>query len=779
MTRPRLVGLALLAIVIAISALILGSRAQLRTDMGFLLPRSPSADTRLLLDQMQKGPTANLLLVRLSGAKPAVLAEVSDRMIKTLRRDARFAFATNGRATLDPATLAWIKRYRYLLNPPIAVAEFETAALRKSLEAAAASMATTLGLATKETLGADPTGRIVRVGRHLAGAGGPRLRHGVWFAPDGSGALIVVRTTASGLEIDAQAAAIEAVKAAFNTAKATRSDAAAAIVELTGSGVFALAIRDTSKRDLTVLSVAASLAVLLILVLAVRSITTVALFAVILGTAIGTGAVAVQLAFGEIHAITLTFGATLMGLAIDYPLHVLAHAKGRASVVSAAAHVGPTLRLSAVTTAAAFVPFALSSFPALAQLGVMSIVGLLAAAAMSRWVLPLISPPAGAVLMPTWATTAVFDRLARPRALAAAIVVLFLGTAGAAIAFKLPVWQDELTRLSPLPQSQVRLDRSIRSALGAPNPRHMVLLKGSSPETVLRASEAASEALSAMKANGVLTGFDPPSRYLPSAASQARRQARLPNGSRLKQSLYAALPGLPFRPTAFGAFLRDVEAARRGPVANRQSTRGTLIATRIDPLLFQARDRWFGLILLSGVKDPIRKTGEASRLGLSGARLIDLKAEADALARNYRVETLVLLGLSAMLILLILAVSRQAMADIVVVFLPVLLSVGATAAVLVATGAALSVFHLMSLFVVAGIGLDYALFLRRHRQTGDRDNTRRSVLLCGLTTIVVYSILATSALPILHGIGLTIAIGTGFAVVLASSFVGLWARERT
>lgn len=778
MTRARLAGLALLAVAIVAAALFLGSRAQLRTDMGFLLPRSPSADTRLLLDQMQRGPTANLLLVRLSGAKPPALAEISDRMVKALRRDDRFAFAANGSATLDPATLTWITRYRYLLNPPIATAEFETAALRKSLQAAAASMATTLGLATKETLGADPTGRIVRVGRHLAGSGGPSLRHGVWFTPDGAGALIVVRTAASGLEIEAQATAITAVKAAFDAAKATRSDTAAAIIELTGSGVFALAIRDTSKRDLTVLSAAASLAVLVILLLAVRSITTVALFAVILGTAIGTGAVAVQLAFGEIHAVTLTFGATLMGLAIDYPLHVLAHAKGRAGVASAAAHVGPTLRLSAVTTAAAFVPFALSSFPVLAQLGVMSIVGLLAAAAMSRWILPLIAPPARTLALPSWALATVFDRLARPKALAAAIGVLFLGTAGAAIAFKLPVWQDELTRLSPLPQSQVRLDQSIRSALGAPNPRHMVLLKGSSPESVLRASETATAALSAMKAKGVLTGFDPPSRYLPSAASQARRQARLPDETRLKENLDAALPGLPFRPAAFGAFLRDVEVARRGTVADRNSTRGTLIAARIDPLLFQAGDQWFGLILLSGVTEPISKTAETARLGATGARLIDLKAEADALARNYRVETLVLLGLSAVLILVILALSRQRMADIVVVFLPVLLSVGATAVVLVATGAALSVFHLMSLFVVAGIGLDYALFLRRHRQTADRDNTRRSVLLCSLTTIVVYSILATSALPILHGIGLTIAIGTGFAVLLASSFVGLWPKER-
>ena len=778
MRRGRLAGLTALAVAIAGCAVFLALRAHVRTDMAFLLPGSPSAETRLVVEQLRTGPTANLVFIRISGAAPRVLAGVSDRMVERLRSDDRFTFVANGRISIAPATLAWLRRYRYLLNPPISTTDFDVAALRRSLRSAIAAMATTAGLAAKDTLASDPTGRVLRVVRHLADRDGPRLRHGVWFARNGPGALIVARTAASGLEIGAQAVAIEAIRTAFSGAITVQPGVRGAILEMSGSGVFAVAIRDRTKRELTVLSVAASLAVILLLLLAVRSIAVVGVFGVLLATSVGAGAVAVQLAFGEIHAITLTFGATLMGLAIDYPLHVLAHTHGRASTAAAAEHVGPTLRLSAFTTAAAFLPFAFSSFPALAQLGVMSIVGLLVAAAISRWVLPLVLSGGRALAIPTLLTTSVFERLAKPRAAFAVGAILLLGAGIAATVLTRPVWQDDLTRLSPLPRQQIRLDQSIRSALGAPNPRLMVLLRGSSAEQVLRASEAASRHLAALRADGALRGFIAPSRYLPSAAEQVRRQGRLPDADVLRRSLKAAQTGLPFRPDAFQPFVRDVEAARRGPVADRASTRGTLIESRLDPLLFKVGDRWFGLVPLVGIQGAADRIAASKPLRSIGAKLIDLKAQADALARNYRIETLVLLGISGLLVIAALAVGRRRLSDVAAVFLPVLLSVGATGAVLVLTGAALSVFHLMSLFVVAGIGLDYALFLRQHRGSDDRDNTRRSVLLCGLTTIAVYSILATSAMPILQGIGLTIAAGTGFVVVFASSFVGLWCREQ-
>ena len=59
-----------------------------------------------------------------------------------------------------------------------------------------------------------------------------------------------------------------------------------------------------------------------------------------------------------------------------------------------------------------------------------------------------------------------------------------------------------------------------------------------------------------------------------------------------------------------------------------------------------------------------------------------------------------------------------------------------TAAALVAVGEKLTIFHLVSLLLVVGVGLNYALFFgRRHASAAERDLTLLSVTVAGLATL--------------------------------------------
>ncbi len=60
-------------------------------------------------------------------------------------------------------------------------------------------------------------------------------------------------------------------------------------------------------------------------------------------------------------------------------------------------------------------------------------------------------------------------------------------------------------------------------------------------------------------------GYDHAARYVPSAATQLRRQQRLPDADALREALQAALAGTPFRPDVFEPFVQDVERARTLP----------------------------------------------------------------------------------------------------------------------------------------------------------------------------------------------------------------------
>ena len=90
-----------------------------------------------------------------------------------------------------------------------------------------------------------------------------------------------------------------------------------------------------------------------------------------------------------------------------------------------------------------------------------------------------------------------------------------------------------------------------------------------------------------------------------------------------------------------------------------------------------------------------------------------------------------------------------------------------------ATGEAVNL--ILNVLLVMGLGLDYALFFNRSEASAqERAHTLYGLLVCATTTILVFGILATSTIPVLHAIGLTASVGS-FCCLL---FTGLMAKEK-
>jgi len=89
-------------------------------------------------------------------------------------------------------------------------------------------------------------------------------------------------------------------------------------------------------------------------------------------------------------------------------------------------------------------------------------------------------------------------------------------------------------------------------------------------------------------------------------------------------------------------------------------------------------------------------------------------------------------------------------------------------AVLRAGGVSLSLFHLVALTLAAGLGLHYALFFeRRTHDAAEARRTLHATLVCVISALLVFGLLATSALPVLRAIGLTVALGVLFHFFLS------------
>ena len=85
------------------------------------------------------------------------------------------------------------------------------------------------------------------------------------------------------------------------------------------------------------------------------------------------------------------------------------------------------------------------------------------------------------------------------------------------------------------------------------------------------------------------------------------------------------------------------------------------------------------------------------------------------------------------------------------------------------TGVQLTLFHLVALLLVVGVGTNYALFFNRPQHgRDDRALMLLSLAVASLATLISASALATSGTPVLRAIGLTAAVGTVYALVLSA-----------
>lgn len=199
-----------------------------------------------------------------------------------------------------------------------------------------------------------------------------------------------------GFDIDAQESALAAVHGAFAAVKRDL-DTAGLTLELTGPGLFAIQARAAIEDDAMRFSLIATALVASLLLVTFRSPRVLGLGLLPILTGAATGIAAVSLGFGEVHGITLGFGATLIGESVDYAIYLFMQTDPARGAGGTLARIWPTLRLGVLTSICGFSAMLLSGFPGLAQLGLFSICGLVAAVLVTRFVIPLLLPEGFAI----------------------------------------------------------------------------------------------------------------------------------------------------------------------------------------------------------------------------------------------------------------------------------------------------------------------------------------------------------------------------------------------
>ncbi|HDR9355246.1 TPA: MMPL family transporter [Burkholderia vietnamiensis] len=774
------------------------ARANFTADLSAFLPRAPSAAQRVLVDQLRDGIVSRLILVAIDGGDAATRAALSRRIARTLRDDRQFSAVNNGEAANDARDRQFVFDHRYLLSPAVNPQRFSADGLHRALGDSLDLLSSSAGLVAKALLPRDPTGEVTALVDQLDSGAQPALRDGVWASRDGTRAVLVVQTAAAGADTDAQARALDAVRRAFAAATQTLPDRAAYTLAMTGPGVFSVDTRDTIRHDVERLSTASIVLIVALLLTLYRSPRTLALGLLPVLTGIAAGIAAVGVAFGTVHGLTLGFGTTLIGEAVDYSIYLFVQSAradsrnvARAGDATRAwiAAYWPTIRLGVLTSVCGFASMLFSGFPGLVQLGLYSIAGLTAAALVTRFVLPHLRGEhvairdvsrLGALLA---RATAAAPRLRWPLALlvAAACATLVIHRDG--------LWSRELAALSPVPASAQALDARLRADVGAPDVRYLVVISAPSEQAALERAEQVAAQLQPLVDRGALAGFETPARYLPSDAAQRARQASLPSADVLAARMRDAVANQPVsvQPELFAPFIADVDAARRAPLLTRDDLRGTSMAVAVDALLTERDGRWNAMLPLraadrargassaaaapdaAAALDTAAIRAAVARAGVRDALFVDLKAEADRLYVDYVREDLrlSLAGFAAIAVLLLIALRspRRALRALA----PLVAAVVVVAAAFALARVPLTILHLVGMLLIVAVGSNYALFFcKRDDAQPVTPYTLVSLLVANAATVAGFGLLALSHVPLLETFGLTVGPGAMLALAFAA-----------
>ncbi|HMF95593.1 MAG TPA: MMPL family transporter, partial [Vicinamibacterales bacterium] len=426
------------------------------------------------------------------------------------------------------------------------------------------------------------------------------------------------------------------------------------------------------------------------------------------------------------------------------------------------------------TTAATFYGLMFVDFPSLQQLGRLLGHSMMACGMLTLVMVPALLPrrapkrPAPVLLMPGLADWIVNRR--RTLLVASALVTCVFGLA--ATRLRINPTLDRLRSTTPA----ALLEAKIGPTFGLPSDIYVVLDEGPALDPLL----AANERLAAMLARDLPdVAVQPPSRLLPSLASQTRSAQRIEQSHLtadvVRASLDRARVAADFTPGAFDPF------AERLPRLLDRSGRLTLqgyvahgLSDVIDRLVASDHDRWtLATYVFPTSAEQTARVQQIVDAVNPSATLTGLTLVNRELARSFLPQFVKGLVIGTAIVVALVVAAFRGWRLSLYALLPTAIGLVWAAGVLGIAGVELDLFAVFAVVTFVGIGVDYGIHLvHRYRERGDATRATAElapvILVAAAITMLGYGTLVTSSYPPLQSMGVVSVVST---ITLAAASV--------
>ncbi len=766
-------ALALIAAALAM-AIYSGLHLRVGTDITNFLPVGSRSELAALSSRLADSPLTRTMVLSIAADEPAVAIAAAHELAEHLRAHPEVAWVRSevGATDLEEVYRLYFPHRLALLSDrperelPVRLSDAELRARARELRQRLASPASSF---FEPLVAADPLGAFeARVRSWQDRETTLRMVDGQLVTPDGRFAILLLGTRSSAFDSGSQGRLLADLETAFDAIAARRG--AGLQLERSAVGAFAVAAERSIKRELVWIISGSAIGVMLLFLAFVASAHGLVIVVLPPLSGILVAVTSSLLVFGRLDGLTMAFGTSLMGIAIDYSNHLLLHhglAQPPESPLRTAARLRGSLVLGALTTVASFVGLLLTPFPAFRQMAFFAITGVLTSLAASLWILPTLLARAPALPARTRVAAARFDRAYRhlerlPRRW------LFAGLAlctASAVALPAVEWSDDLSRLTRFDAALVDEDRRVRERVEQLDGSRFVIALAPDHDTAVARNDEIHARLEAVAETGALDSTRSLHALLWSPELQRRNLAVLAALPDLAQRLDAAFRAEGFRPGAFAAFADALAGPPPAPLRL-----GELLASPLRdlfaPFVFELGDRIAVVTYLRGLHDP--GAVRAALADLDDVHLLDQRSFVDDIYREFRETSLRQILFGSGLVLLLLALRYRAWRPVLAAFVPSALVALVVLAMLAGLREPANLLHVMSLVMVIGMGVDYGIFCVDSAGRGEEFGaTLLSLLLSCLTTALVFGTLSLSSQPSLRAIGLTTGVGILLSFALA------------
>lgn len=543
--------------------------------------------------------------------------------------------------------------------------------------------------------------------------------------------------------------------------------------EYFGGALVAVANAKQIKKDIQLTVGIAVTVLLLILILFYRKLSVPLILFV--PTAFGA-LLAVALLFlirTKISAVSLGIGSVLLGITLDYALHILTHIRSNNNIKALYQEITKPILMSSLTTALAFLCLLFLDSQALQDLGLFAAISVLGASSFALIFIPLVYKDKSEATK----KATVLDKIAsyplhKNKWVLIGLVALFVISY---FTYNKVNFNNDLANLNfeptELREAQNRLD-----ALTNINSKSVYIAAyGTNEEDVLKANDSVFSTLKKLKEKNSIIGFSSISALIKSTEIQEQQLATWNNfwteetKQNTQKNLIESGTKLGFKPSSFQEFYTHLNLDFN--VLNVEGFKNFKTISVDDYIA--TKDHFTTITTLVKLKDEQAENLFNKFESSSQTLVIDRKQMNETFLGNLKNDFNSLVGYSFFVVLLLLLLFYRSFSLTLVTLLPIALTWLLTIGIMSLFGVEFNIFNIIITTFIFGLGIDYSIFitngLLHELKTGESSlpTHKTSILLSVITTILGVGVLIFAKHPALHSISLVSLIGISSAMLIS------------